>query len=104
MWWALQRERLGGDHNRLSNRLNQLSRMLGSFPAQLRGSLIAAHYNDFSSLVRSNAKQQFLEWFAGALENAQDAELRQLRSQSVIRLDELGLQAAAAARRRASLG
>ena len=89
MWWAVQRERLWGDHNRLSNRLNQLSRMLGSFPAPLRASLIAAHYNDFSVLVRANAKQQFLEWLAAVLEYAQDAEFRQLRSQCTIRLGEL---------------
>jgi hypothetical protein len=92
-WWALRRELKGGDHRRIGNRLNQLAGVLDSFPTHMRESLVAAHYMDFSALVRSNAKQQFLEWFAGALENAQDADLRQLGGQCMIRLGEFGLLA-----------
>ena len=87
-WWALQRERRNDDAARIRNRLNQLGSVLESFSPQMREALIGAYFADFSVLITSYAKQQFLEWLVRALDNTSDAELSQLRSLATAKLEE----------------
>jgi hypothetical protein len=87
-WWALQTEWRQGDAGRLSDRLDQLSSVLGAYSPRMRDGLIAIYFRDFRELITSHARQQFLEWFAGTTRDAAEEEVRVLRDLAMTRLAE----------------